>query len=775
MAIKRSERSRWQPKSRRAVLPRRLRQPGFGPGGAGPRRGGGSPFRDAMQPRARLPRGKGAQARWAERTLQAVALPGSRRRVDGAPLARTFPRRGGLDALAALGLVGPASEALSPHPSPSGPKGEGGISGPGASRGPGEGSASRAASFAPGRLGRGEEASERSPTTGRAGGRKAPTIRLKHLKFKSHWELFPMVKEVQTTQALKEAPAPGPLEASFPLDALASTWTEAETAQWRAQRHVARAQRGLGPAGASRASASVALEDALYGVLGTPGREDAREAILRVQATLAVREEARRRAAAGLPSGLDASGRPTQALVDEVLGASSPLALRAPFGPVSPLSLVGPEEGEGEGREGPEGPEGRGGSDGPEGAASASTSTGASSARGALPADGKLASDAMVAEVIAMLTASGLLPEGSTEGTGPTAEDLGLALTGMPTVPRDAQEAAAQGWITEAHLADPELLHLWAEAQAGSSSPSRAYGLHTVLHDARRALMARAVPGWGAVGRLQRRRETRALQGHRSAAVPASGAPGPGGASNAESRPPEGASAARLARHARKERLRTWHRDALAAQSRQAALEAGNAPGSGPAEPSPLGDAPLPPEGGSAAPLAPSSEGPEEDGPAEGEKGRKAPTGEGDRLFMTVEGAARVGQTLTKARATDVGLWDRMYRTLRWSHWMAPRWTPIVAPMVGMTLWVHNGRTWVSVVPTEASVGRRVGEYVPTRWLPWPYLPAADPGKGPKGQGKDGKAKKPVGGKVKGKTSSPKPARRPVPAIANPGAFWVSH
>jgi len=106
---------------------------------------------------------------------------------------------------------------------------------------------------------------------------------------------------------------------------------------------------------------------------------------------------------------------------------------------------------------------------------------------------------------------------------------------------------------------------------------------------------------------------------------------------------------------------------------------------------------------------------------------------------------------------------------------MAPRWTPIVPAMVGVTLWVHNGRTWVPVVPTDLAVGRKVGEYVPTRWLPWPYEGRERTVKGGKAVRKGQKdAKAPKMPAKKGKQPAPKPARRPVPVILNPDAFRVS-
>ena len=154
---------------------------------------------------------------------------------------------------------------------------------------------------------------------------------------------------------------------------------------------------------------------------------------------------------------------------------------------------------------------------------------------------------------------------------------------------------------------------------------------------------------------------------------------------------------------------------------------------------------------------------------------KKVRSARADDVFLTVEGAARVAQTLVKGKATDVGLWDPMYKALTWSHWMAPRWTPIVPAMVGVTLWVHNGRTWVPVVPTDLAVGRKVGEYVPTRWLPWPYEGRERTVKGGKAVRKgQTDAKAPKMPAKKGKQPAPKPARRPVPVILNPDAFRVS-
>jgi small subunit ribosomal protein S19 len=43
------------------------------------------------------------------------------------------------------------------------------------------------------------------------------------------------------------------------------------------------------------------------------------------------------------------------------------------------------------------------------------------------------------------------------------------------------------------------------------------------------------------------------------------------------------------------------------------------------------------------------------------------------------------------------------------------RCSTIIPEMVGMTLSVYNGRTWVPVYVTENLVGHKLGEFAPTR------------------------------------------------------------
>lgn len=43
------------------------------------------------------------------------------------------------------------------------------------------------------------------------------------------------------------------------------------------------------------------------------------------------------------------------------------------------------------------------------------------------------------------------------------------------------------------------------------------------------------------------------------------------------------------------------------------------------------------------------------------------------------------------------------------------RCSTIIPEMVGMTISVHNGKTWVPVYVTENLVGHRLGEFSPTR------------------------------------------------------------
>lgn len=44
----------------------------------------------------------------------------------------------------------------------------------------------------------------------------------------------------------------------------------------------------------------------------------------------------------------------------------------------------------------------------------------------------------------------------------------------------------------------------------------------------------------------------------------------------------------------------------------------------------------------------------------------------------------------------------------------------IIPDMVGHTIAVHNGKTFIPVFVTENMVGHKLGEFAPTRTFPWP-------------------------------------------------------
>lgn len=46
------------------------------------------------------------------------------------------------------------------------------------------------------------------------------------------------------------------------------------------------------------------------------------------------------------------------------------------------------------------------------------------------------------------------------------------------------------------------------------------------------------------------------------------------------------------------------------------------------------------------------------------------------------------------------------------------RRSTIDGTFVGLTFLVHNGKTFVSVIPTEDMIGHKLGEFVPTRKIP---------------------------------------------------------
>jgi small subunit ribosomal protein S19 len=45
------------------------------------------------------------------------------------------------------------------------------------------------------------------------------------------------------------------------------------------------------------------------------------------------------------------------------------------------------------------------------------------------------------------------------------------------------------------------------------------------------------------------------------------------------------------------------------------------------------------------------------------------------------------------------------------------RYSTIIPEMVGMTVSVYNGKTWVPVYVTENLVGHKLGEFAPTRFF----------------------------------------------------------
>ena len=45
------------------------------------------------------------------------------------------------------------------------------------------------------------------------------------------------------------------------------------------------------------------------------------------------------------------------------------------------------------------------------------------------------------------------------------------------------------------------------------------------------------------------------------------------------------------------------------------------------------------------------------------------------------------------------------------------RRSTVVPDMVGLTISVHNGKTFIPVFVTENMVGHRLGEFAPTRWF----------------------------------------------------------
>ena len=654
-----------------------------------------------------------------------------------------------------------------------------------------------------GREGRG------GPDAGPRAGRvpKAPVIRLKHLKFKSHWELFPQVAEVQATAAAMAAPL-DPRQAALTPAALAELLTPAEKAAWVAAqvRASGRPRPGLAPYPPTHGAGGeyrLALPSAPGPAGPGPRAGEAREAM----AALPWR---------GLPAApKDAAEATAQGWVTED-HLADPELLRLwtettapdPYGVYrvlqdrrrALLTRVAPALGA---------------------AVALGSTVRQREALAQLDARAKALATQMAklkaGEDIALKDVGGTLP--------PSAWSAREAS-------REARKARLRAWHRLA-LAEKVRQDILA---AGGTAPTEAALLASLAAD--QAAVAAQGPD---DPRLVKGKKAKAAAKARAKAA-AQGKADAEAAQRAARQASEAKAAAaalEVAAAAKALLLAQAPGEAPGEDSGEAPGKAPDAPvggvgevsgeagAAGTAAPGPAGSTPGPkgPDAADAAvpaAPAPASEGAESEGAKAGEsalevataqalaaaealeadaaKALAAATGAGageaetedpleaavkkvrsaraDDLFLTAEGAVRVGQTLVKGKATDVGLWDPMYKALTWNHWMAPRWTPIVPALVGVTLWVHNGRTWVPVVPTDLAVGRKVGEYVPTRWLPWPYQAREREVKGGKAARKAvkdaAKGVKKAAPKAKGKQPAPKPARRPVPVILNPDAFWVS-
>jgi len=633
---------------------------------------------------------------------------------------------------------------------------------------------------------------------------KAPVIRLKHLKFKSHWELFPQVAEVQATAAAMAAPV-DPRQAALTPAALAELLTPAEKAAWVAAqvRASGRPTPGLAPYPPTHGAGG-----AYHLAPGPAGEAAAREAV----AALPWK---------GMPAApQDAAEATAQGWVTED-HLADPELLRLwtettapdPYGVYSVLqdrrrallTRMAPALGA---------------------AVTLGSTTLQREALAQLDARAKALATQMAklkaGEDIALKDVGGTLPpsawsarEASREGRKARLRAwhrLALAekvrqdiLAAGGTAPTEsallASLAADQAAVEAQGPDDPRLVKgkkakAAAKARAKAAAAAEAEAAQRAARKASDAAAAAAALEVAAAAKALLLAKTAAAPGG-PPATPAEGAATAAGAAGGPRGAPAGPPAG-----------------APAGAPEETPAPGPEGPEAGAKAPAPAVEAPAAASPGSATDAA--SGGPDA-GPEEAEANaaalaaaealeadaakalaaataeaeaeaedpllaavKKVRSARADDLFLTAEGAVRVGQTLVKGKATDVGLWDPMYKALTWNHWMAPRWTPIVPALVGVTLWVHNGRTWVPVVPTDLAVGRKVGEYVPTRWLPWPYEAREREIKGGKAARKAKKdeakgIKKPKPApKAKGKQPAPKPARRPVPVILNPDAFWVS-
>ena len=77
-----------------------------------------------------------------------------------------------------------------------------------------------------------------------------------------------------------------------------------------------------------------------------------------------------------------------------------------------------------------------------------------------------------------------------------------------------------------------------------------------------------------------------------------------------------------------------------------------------------------------------------------------------------------MSRSLKKGPFMDPRLWEKIQKNKPGSKTQIKTWSrdsTIFPEMVGMSFLVHNGKTFITVNPTENMVGHKLGEFSPTR------------------------------------------------------------
>ena len=77
-----------------------------------------------------------------------------------------------------------------------------------------------------------------------------------------------------------------------------------------------------------------------------------------------------------------------------------------------------------------------------------------------------------------------------------------------------------------------------------------------------------------------------------------------------------------------------------------------------------------------------------------------------------------MGRSLKKGPFVDPKLWEKVEKSKSGKKTEIKTWSrdsTIFPEMVGMTFLVHNGKNFITVKPSENSVGHKLGEFAPTR------------------------------------------------------------